>query len=306
MRTIRGKKALVTGAASGIGRAIALRLAREGADLFLLDIDDARLFGAVDEVRRQGVEAHGRYCDVAQPSDIRAAVDAVLDRWGTLDILVNNAGVCYYGPTTCMTADRWRWVLAVNLLAPVEFIRRLLPVLLSRPESHLINVASIYGFVATPRCAAYHTTKYGLLGLSQALRLECARSPLGVTALCPGFVRTRFYESAAVPKNRRPAPLPPAWLCTSASRVADKAVAAIYRNKRLVLVSPLAHGLYHLQRIAPGLTDWLALARRPSRNPKLHVAAEETAIAEVADSMPDIVTLRPVPRYDASPWRKAA
>jgi short-subunit dehydrogenase len=205
-----------------------------------------------------------------------------------------------------MTAERCKWVLAVNLQAPAEFIRRLLPTLLDRPEAHLLNVASIYGLIASPRCAAYHMTKFGLVGLTAALRMEYARSRLGVTALCPGFVPTRFYENAAFAKNRRPAPLPPAWLCSSAARVADKAVAAIYRNKRLVLVSPLAHGLYHLQRFAPGLTDWLAHARRPRWKPKLHVAAEETATADQTDAKPDIVAMRPVKRHRTTVMRKAA
>ncbi len=288
MKVIHGKKALVTGAASGIGRAIALRLAREGADLFLLDIDEPHLAGVVGQARRVGVEAHGRRCDVSQSREISRSVDAVLNRWGTLDILVNNAGVCYYGPTTCMTAERWEWLLAVNLQAPVQFIRRLLPVLLDRPEAHLLNVASIYGLLTTPRCAAYHMTKFGLVGLTQALRLEYARSRLGVTALCPGFVSTRFFENAACGRKGRRAPVPPAWLCTSAARVADKAIAAIYRNKRIVLASPMTYGLYRLHRFAPGLFDWFATLRHPRLIRKKHNnrAGPASDVLPIADAKP--------------------
>src|SRR3990170_5832672 len=107
MRTIRGKWALVTGAASGIGRAIALRLAREGANLFLVDIDEPGLANVVEEVRDTGVEAFGRRCDVAEPCEVSAAVAEVLARCGGVDILVNNAGIMYYGRTERMAAEHW-------------------------------------------------------------------------------------------------------------------------------------------------------------------------------------------------------
>ena len=116
MREIRGKKALVTGAASGIGRAIALRLAQEGVDLFLVDIDEAGLAAVVAEAREAGVEVIGRRCDVGQPREVSAAVADLLDRWGGVDILVNNAGITYYGRTDEMSAEHWDRLLRMNLL----------------------------------------------------------------------------------------------------------------------------------------------------------------------------------------------
>ncbi|MEX0818439.1 MAG: SDR family oxidoreductase [Pirellulaceae bacterium] len=268
MRVLRGAKALVTGAANGIGRAIALRLAREGTSLYLLDIDDHGLAAVVKQAEQSGVAAIGRCCDISSAEEISQANAAMLDCWGQLDVLVNNAGVCFYGPTLDMTDEQWRRLLAINLLAPVQFVRELAPVLLSRPESHILNVASMYGLVATNRCSAYHLSKFGLVGFSEALRAEYARRGLGVTALCPGFVATELFQSMPNEAPGRIPRTPPRWVCTTPERVADKAVRAIRRNTRVALVTPLAHAVYYARRIAPGLLDMLyhiGSHRRPGR-----------------------------------------
>lgn len=256
MKSIRGKRALVTGAASGIGREIARQLALEGAHVYLLDIDETGLGEVVRDAQVCGVEAVADRCDLTQPGQITAAISALLSRWGGVDILVNNAGVAYYGPTDKMTVAQWDWVLGVNLLAPIQITRELLPTLLARPDAHILNVCSIAGLIAGPRTSAYHVSKFGLVGLTESLRAEYGRRGLGVTALCPGPVRTKLYSSAAAGK-KRPVPVPPAWLCVSAERVGMAAVRAIRRNDRLVLMTPVAHLLFNAKRFAPGFIDWL-------------------------------------------------
>src|SRR5262245_33971218 len=129
MRCIRGRKALVTGAASGIGRAIALALAREGADLFLLDIDATNLAATAREAASRGVAVVVHPCDLAQPADITAAVETLAATWGCLDILVNNAGLSYYGPTDLMSPELCDRIMAVNLMAPIQLTRELMPLL---------------------------------------------------------------------------------------------------------------------------------------------------------------------------------
>jgi short-subunit dehydrogenase len=202
------------------------------------------------------VEAHGRFCDVSRPEEVTASTQAVLDRWGSLDVLVNNAGIGYYGPTTKMTAAQWDKLLAVNLLAPIQFTRELLPTLLAQEEAHLLNVASFYAFFPTGRAAAYHVSKYGLLGLSEALRAEFGRRGLGVTALCPGYVRTTLYDKLSCGDARKAAV--PHWVSTTPEKVAAKAIRAVYRNQRIALVTPVAYAGYYLKRFAPGLLDWLS------------------------------------------------
>jgi short-subunit dehydrogenase len=256
MRGIRGKKALVTGAASGIGRALAVALANEGADLYLLDEDEVKLAAAAGEAQGFGVTVKTRVCDLTRSAEISAAVKSVLSDWRGLNILVNNAGTAYYGPTHDMTVEQWETIIAVNLLAPIQFIRELMPTLLAQDEAHVVNVCSIFGLVPLRKGAAYQASKFGLVGLSAALRAEYGRD-IGVTALCPGFVHTPMLDRClAGGPGQRPRVIPD-WLCASPEQVAAAAVRAIRRNKGLVVVTPAARLLWWLARISPGLLDWM-------------------------------------------------
>jgi NAD(P)-dependent dehydrogenase (short-subunit alcohol dehydrogenase family) len=261
MKTIRGKRALVTGAASGIGRAISLALARQGADLYLLDLDGEKLAGVVAEAAPYGTHVVGRHCDLTRPDSIHAAVQSLLQSAPYLDILVNNAGVAYHGKTDQMSVAQWDWVLAVNLLAPIQLTRELLPTLLARPEAHIVNVCSVLGLVAIPRFTAYQTTKFGLVGFSESLRAEYTCRGLGVTALCPGFVRTNMFQARADGKHGKLMRRPPAWMYTSPERVAARVIKAIRRNQGLVPVTRLARFLWLVKRLTPGLWDFASRAR---------------------------------------------
>jgi short-subunit dehydrogenase len=257
MKTIRGKRALVTGAAAGIGRAIALALAREGADLCLVDINEEGLLDVAKEIGQLGCRTLAIPCDVSQPAQIEAATETLLDTWGGLEILVNNAGVLLYGPTHRMSEDQWERMMAINLLAPIHFIRLLMPTLLGQPESHLVTVSSIYGLYATRKTAAYHAAKFGLVGLTESLRAEYSRQGIGVTTVCPGFVQSNLFDSGETSHKKVEMPQPPAWCCTTAERVATKTIRGIRRNQRLVLVGSVAYGAYYLKSLAPWLLDWI-------------------------------------------------
>lgn len=267
MKVIRGKAALVTGAASGIGRAIALQLAREGARICLVDVDEPGMEAVACQIRALGVEALPRRCDVSDPAQITAAVEFLLAEWGTLDILVNNAGLTYYGRTLQMSAEHWNRLLAVNLHAPIQFTRELMPALLKRGEAHVLNVASILGLVGLARVVAYSTTKFGLVGFSEALRHECGRMGLGVTALCPGLVDTNLFTSAPRGKDVKASKVPPRWVLTTPEKVARRAVKAIYRNQGVVVMQPGSRLLYYAKRFAPGLLDLAHRIRRRRQAP---------------------------------------
>jgi short-subunit dehydrogenase len=257
MREIRGKWALVTGAASGIGRAIALRLAGEGAHLFLVDIEEEGLASVAEETRQQGVQVVGRRCDVAEPSEVSAAVAEVLARCGGVDILVNNAGITYYGRTDRMSAEHWDRLMRVNLLSHIQFTRELLPSLLARREAHVLNVCSILGLIGMPKVTAYCTSKFAMVGFSESLRNELGRQGLGVTALCPGFVSTNLFTNAPLEESAEEHKLPPRLICTTPERVAKAAIKAIYRNRRLVTMEPFARLMYAVKRFAPWLMDFI-------------------------------------------------
>ncbi|HEY4262880.1 MAG TPA: SDR family NAD(P)-dependent oxidoreductase, partial [Schlesneria sp.] len=184
-----------------------------------------------------------------------------------IDILVNNAGVAYYGPTHSMTAAQWDWLLNINLLAPIQITRELLPILLERPDAHILNVCSISGLVAGGRFAAYHTSKFGLIGFTEAIRAEYGRRGLGVSALCPGPVLTNLYKSCASAKSDKSVPHPPRWLCCSIEAVSKAAIRCIYRDKRMKLVGPLAHLLAWSKWLAPGVLDLLNHASRKRKKP---------------------------------------
>jgi len=251
MKVIRGKTTVVTGAGSGLGRAIALRLAKEGANLHLLDIDLPAAESVADECRSLGVRAIAARCDLSQLSELEIAARHIHEQWSTIDILVNNAGIAWYGHTLKMPADAWERLLDVNLHAPIHLTRLLLPAMLKRPEAHVVNMASISGWVCSARFAAYHVSKFGLVGFSEAMRAEYLRRGVGFTAVCPGPVRTNLYKSAPNSYKGRETPEPPAWLCTTPQRVAEATVRAIYRNRAVTVVSPMAWLLYYSKRFAP-------------------------------------------------------
>ncbi len=253
MRTIRDKVALVTGGGSGLGRAIALRLAKEGARLHLADVNAAAANETAEQIRAIGQQAAVTVCDLTDPAAIEGLVADVQSQWGGLDILVNNAGIAWYGPTQKMTDDEWDKLLTLNLHVPIRLTTRFLKTLLSRPESHVINMASICGWVCGGRFAAYHVSKFGLVGFSEAMRAEFNRHGLGVTAMCPGPVLTDLYKNSGCGYSERETPQPPAWLCTTADRVAAKTVRAIYRNQPISLVGGAAYLLYYAKRLAPSV-----------------------------------------------------
>ena len=269
MRTIQGKTAIITGGASGIGKAIALQLAAEGARLYLIDIDGNALTQAVGELKQQGAEVLGRQCDVSDSQALASTGEHAMAHCQSIDILVNNAGIAYYGETAAMSPGDAQRLLQVNLHAPIELTRQLLPQLLSREEAHVLNVASFLGLIGSRRLALYSASKFGLVGFSESLRAEYGRHGLGVTALCPGFVDTGLFESAPLGTDREAPKLPPRWILTTPEKIAQRAVRAIYRN-RAVDVSPFYARLAHLgKRLVPGLLDW---ANHLSRKRKYQVS----------------------------------
>ena len=280
MRTIRGKLALITGAAAGIGRALALELARQGADLMLVDVNGPGLSQAAAEAARYGGRVLTRITDLASSDEVSRVVRYVADEAGGLDILVNNAGVAYYGLTHQMEDDQWHKVMAVNLLAPLQLTRELLPLLFERDEAHVLNVCSIAGLVGVSRLAAYNTSKFALVGFSESLRAEYGPRGLGVTALCPGLVRTRMFESAMTGGGKTVPRFPP-WLLASPEHVARRGVRAIRKNQGLVVVSAPARVIWWVKRLSPHFFDRVQRIRR-MRPPAAPPVPESREVAPVA------------------------
>jgi len=252
MRNIRGGRAVVTGAASGIGRAIALALAREGVDLFLVDIDAPALATAAEEARAAGVNVLTHCCDLAVAEDVATAIATIRSSCSAVSILVNSAGIAYYDATQAMTEVHFERLLAINLLAPIRLTRALLPLLVQQPEAHVVNICSIYGLVSMRKAVAYQTSKFGLVGFTMGLRAEYWRRNFGLTALCPGFVKTPMLTKVGDDKQ-----VVPDWICVTPEAIAARTLRAIHRNHGLVVVPMSARLLWWLARLLPFRVDWV-------------------------------------------------
>lgn len=195
VKDLAGKTAFVTGAASGIGLGIATALAQAGAKVMLCDIEDAALSAALEQLRRTNVDVDGVKADVSLKAELVAAAEATTARYGKVHILVNNAGVGGGGPYGNWTDASWDWTLGVNLMATVWGIEIFGPLIEQHGEGgHIVSTASIAGLISGAS-NAYNVSKYGVVALSEGLRLELAPRGIGVSVLCPGFIRTQIVDS---------------------------------------------------------------------------------------------------------------
>ncbi|BBC00969.1 NAD(P)-dependent dehydrogenase (short-subunit alcohol dehydrogenase family) [Bradyrhizobium japonicum] len=196
MRELAGKAAFVTGAASGIGLAMATAFAREGMKVMLADIETGPLDKAVDALRAGGADVHGVVCDVADPLSVDRAAEASFRAFGRVHVLCNNAGVAAGGGIDPISIDDWRWVIDVNLMGVVHGIRSFLPHIRQHGEGgHIVNTASMAGIRSGLGLSPYSATKFAVVSLSEGLAMQLRPLGIGVSVLCPSFVRTRIGES---------------------------------------------------------------------------------------------------------------
>ncbi|HEY6426558.1 MAG TPA: SDR family NAD(P)-dependent oxidoreductase [Acidimicrobiales bacterium] len=205
MKDLEGKVAVITGGASGIGRAVAAKAAAEGMKVVIADIEEGALKEAERELAGGGTDVLGVVTDVADVSSVRALRDHALDRFGAVHLVHNNAGVGLGGPIWEIPESDWRWILGVNLWGVVHGVATFVPLFVEQGEGHVVNTASIAGLTTAPFLGPYNATKQAVVAISETLYkdLQAAGiSGVGVSVLCPGFVQTRIAESD---RNR------PAW-----------------------------------------------------------------------------------------------
>ncbi len=197
MMEIAGKTAFVTGAASGIGLGIATALAQAGVKVMLCDIEDAALVKAVADLKLTNADVDGVRADVSLKAELQAAAEATIARYGKVHILVNNAGVGGGGSYGRWTDASWDWTIGVNLMSVVWGIEIFGPLIEAHGEGgQIVSTASIAGLIAGAG-PAYNVTKYGVVALSEGLRVRLAPLGIGVSVLCPGFIRTKIMNSRA-------------------------------------------------------------------------------------------------------------
>ncbi len=263
LESLNDRHVLITGAASGIGRATALELARRGARLSLADLDVDGVRATAAAARALGPDARAYDVDMGDAGRVTALAEAAQRDAGPVDVLVNNAGVAVVAPFLRTSAADWDWVDRVNVRGPVHLTRAVLPSMIERRRGQVVMVASLAGLVGAPGMVAYSTSKFALVGFAEALRLEVAHAGVGVTLLCPGFVRTNFASASRYenPRFRRFLHEPPSWYGLSQDRVAVRLADAIQTREALVVLGPEKIGWW-LKRLAPeaafNVTRWAA------------------------------------------------
>jgi NAD(P)-dependent dehydrogenase (short-subunit alcohol dehydrogenase family) len=201
MRELADKTAFVTGGASGIGFALGRAFAEAGMKVMLADIETDALAGAVENLREFGPNVRGVTCDVTDPVSVERAAKASYKAFGNVHVVCNNAGVGGGSGIDNISLDHWRWVLDVNLMGVLHGIRTFLPHLRAHGEGgHIVNTASIAGMNSGMGFSPYSASKFAVVNMSEGLAMQLKPLGIGVTVLCPGFVRTRISESG---RNRQ-------------------------------------------------------------------------------------------------------
>ena len=217
MENLTGKVAVITGGASGIGKAVGWRAAAEGMKVVLADIEEPVLEETAAALAADGADVLAVVTDVSDAASVRALRDRTLRHFGAAHLVHNNAGVGLGGPIWEITEEEWRWILGVNLWGVIHGVNAFVPLLIEQGEGHVVNTASIAGLSSTPGLGPYTATKHAVVAMSESLfkDLRAAGAPIGVSVLCPGFVQTGIGRS----DRNRPAWAPERDPATAAERI---------------------------------------------------------------------------------------
>jgi short-subunit dehydrogenase len=267
VRFFQGGVAVVTGAGSGIGRALAQELEVRGSAVALADVDEAGLMETAASLSGKRADATTHVVDVADEAAVRAFAEDVAARHGRVTLLINNAGVALLGTFEEISLDDLRWLMEINFWGVVYGVKYFLPILKQQPKAHVVNVSSIFGIVAPAGQSAYSASKFAVRGFTEALRHELEGTSVFVSCVHPGGIRTAIARKARMGANTpqgvqkdsisrfdRVATIPPE---VAAARILD----GVERREPRILIGSDARKIDLLQRLRPG-TYWKALARR--------------------------------------------
>lgn len=254
---IKGGTAVITGAASGIGAALALNLARRGANLALADRNAEGLAASAASARALGVKVSEHVLDVTDTAALEALPEAVLAAHGHVTILVNNAGVGLMGNFDQVSMPDFEWVMNVMFWAPVRLTKAFLYALRQEPAAHIVNISSVFGLIAPPGQVPYCAAKFAIRGFSESLRHELQGSPVSLTVVHPGGIRTNIATNARLSQGIDPDEARAAtaefntFLKTSPEDAAETIAQAILKRKPRLLIGGDARMIDRLQRIFP-------------------------------------------------------
>ena len=266
------RTAVITGAASGIGLALTERLLDEGMSVVMADIEADKLRSEADRLIAAGGAVTPVVCDVSDSAQIEALREAALAAHGSVHLLCNNAGVASGRPNHRTRPEVWDWVIGVNLLGPAYGCTAFAPLMVEQGEGHIVNTASEAGLCSTPMLGSYHASKYGVVGLSESLRMELEGTGVGVSCLCPELVDTKIFESTRNAPTalgfRPPAEVPVEQLeqlmgtkAMDPADVAGRVVYAVQADKFWIITHQVTQARVH------GRNDDLAQFRNPQFRP---------------------------------------
>ncbi|MEM9071651.1 MAG: SDR family oxidoreductase [Myxococcota bacterium] len=246
--------AVVTGAGSGLGRALADEIASRGGRLVISDIHEENLAETADKLRRQGAEVHSAVCDVSRVDEVRELAELAELHLGPIDLLCNNAGVAVGGGFESISLEDWEWIVGINLWGVIYGCRAFLPAMRKRGSGHILNVASAAGLLRAPNMTAYNVTKVGVVGLSETLYAEYKPHGVHVGVLCPTFFRTNIMENSRGEEDPKMKHLVGKWMDRSkvqAKEVAQSALRAM--DERELYIVPMRDGrmMWRMKRAAP-------------------------------------------------------
>ncbi len=279
MEQFEGKVAVVTGAASGIGKALASAFADVGMKVVLADVEAAALEVAAEELRSSGADVFAVTADVAQAADVDRIGAAAMDVFGALHVACNNAGVSGGGLSWEIDLETWRWILDVDLWGVIHGVHTFTPLIIASGGGHIVNTASMAGLTSNPGMGPYNVAKHGVVTLSETLsvELQMTHPEVGVSVLCPGWVRTRINES----ERNRPdlvgveeveetdagllamKEMVNTWIAEGLqpAHVASLVIEAMRENRFYVLTHPEWQGMIsdRIDRMLSGANPWTSL-----------------------------------------------
>lgn len=267
LRVFNGATAIVTGGASGIGRAIGEELARRGCEVVLADLQIELAEEVASNIRAAGGKAEARELDVTNFSTVERLVQETSERYGHLDYMFNNAGIAISGPVSLHTVEDWNYIIDINLRGVVNGVQAAYKIMLKQGFGHIVNTASMAGLMPTAGNSSYATTKHAVVYLSNILRAEAAMDNVQVSVLCPGFIRTPILEGGGkygknlielTPEQERKIrnnvekfkPMPPKIF-------AQKALNAIAKGKAIIIIPSWYRLYWWLDRLSPSLMMFL-------------------------------------------------
>ncbi len=257
MRPLKSAVAVVTGAANGIGRALALRLAREGVELALADKEAEPLKETAREAAAAGIKVTSSVVDVSSAVAMEAFAAAVMREHGRVSLLINNAGVALHGTFEEISLADFEWLMSINFWGTVYGVKYFLPILRQQPQAHIVNLSSIFGIIAPPGQTAYSSSKFAVRGFTEALRHELQGSAVRVSSVHPGGIRTEIAARARLGAGASPAAAAEAvekfarLVSTSPEKAADRIVRGILRDEPRILVGRDAAQIDKVQRLLP-------------------------------------------------------